>query len=95
MPYILRLLFDPTGRIPRKRFWFGVLLVVIASIVLALIAFALGLGTSTTVTGTKQLSDGTSNSFSNTSWTLNPVAQLVISALGTIPMTNSIHQAAA
>jgi uncharacterized membrane protein YhaH (DUF805 family) len=87
MHAIVQLLFTPSGRIPRRRFWFGVLLVAIANLALGAALIAAGFGMSETVNGTVTLDTGATSSFSHTSWSLSPWAALIHSAIVAIPMT--------
>jgi uncharacterized membrane protein YhaH (DUF805 family) len=84
---ILRLLFDPSGRLPRKRFWFGVLLVNIANLALGAALIAAGLGMSETVSGTVTLDNGATSSFSRTAWSLYPWVALIHAIIVAIPMS--------
>jgi len=73
------------GRISRRRFWFGVLLLALASIVLTLALTAIGLGETRTTTGFTQLSTGERNDFTNTEFGLKPWGSFVLFVLLIVP----------
>lgn len=74
------------GRIGRKRFWFGAVLIILFSIVLSALLMLLGLGETVSGTGTVQVDGGPTSQYAFAETTLNPWAALVVTLITVWPM---------
>lgn len=81
MQKLVRLLTSFDGRIGRGQFWLGALLIVAATVILSVIAYALGFGTSVSESGYFVNSAGERSDVSKVSYTITPWAGLIISIL--------------
>ncbi len=81
-----RLFTDLDGRIPRNRFWIGTAVLIAATMIVFFALVALGMGVTTSVSGTVTLDSGESSPFQNTHIVLTPTGRLILNLLILFPM---------
>jgi uncharacterized membrane protein YhaH (DUF805 family) len=74
------------GRISRKQYWFGVLLIVAFSAVVSFSLMAFGLAETVSGTGTVQVNGGPAGEYSFTRSTLTPWAAFIVTMITAYPL---------
>jgi len=74
------------GRIARGQFWLGSLIVFVAFAIISALLMALGLGVSSTVTGTVQVNGGEASEFMQQNWSLAPWPSLILTVVAAAPL---------